>query len=191
MADFNTAINPVLQSEGGYVNDPDDKGGETICGISRVHHPDWQGWEKVDGMKEARNININEMINIFFQNGEGSALIRDFYITNYWSKIRGNDIEDQNLADKLLDVAINLGYKRAAKFLQRALNAVNYKQVEISVDGIIGNQSLSSLKSVVANRVALLPKIINIMQGNHYINIIRKDRGQGKFLRGWLSRVKL
>ena len=191
MADFNTAINPVLQSEGGYVDDPDDKGGETICGISRVHHPDWQGWEKVDGMKEARNININEMINIFFQNGEGSALIRDFYITNYWSKIRGNDIEDQNLADKLLDVAINLGYKRAAKFLQRALNAVNYRQSEIAVDGIIGNQSLSSLKSVVANRTALLPKIINIMQGIHYINIIRKDRGQGKFLRGWLSRVKL
>ena len=189
MADFTKAVNPLLQSEGGYVDDPDDKGGETICGISRVHHPDWRGWVQIDGIKEARNVDIKTMINQYFANGEGHSLIQDFYITEYWSKIKGNEIESQTLADKLFDVAVNMGWKRAGKYLQSAINVANYKNEEISVDGLIGPKTLSALKSVSIKRQPLIPKMINIMQGNHYINIIRKDRGQGKFLRGWMKRV--
>ena len=189
MADFTKAVNPLLQSEGGYVDDPDDKGGETICGISRVHHPDWRGWVQIDGIKEARNVDIKTMINQYFENGEGHSLIQDFYITEYWSKIKGNEIESQTLADKLFDVAVNMGWKRAGKYLQSAINVANYKNEEISVDGLIGPKTLSALKSVSIKRQPLIPKMINIMQGNHYINIIRKDRGQGKFLRGWMKRV--
>ena len=35
MADFNKAIDKVLVNEGGYVNDPNDAGGETKFGISK------------------------------------------------------------------------------------------------------------------------------------------------------------
>ena len=101
MANFTQAINPVIQSEGGYVDDPEDRGGETICGISRNAHPNWKGWETVDGIKEARHVDIKTMINQYFDNGEGHSLIQDFYITEYWSKIKGNEIESQKLADKL------------------------------------------------------------------------------------------
>ena len=69
MADFTKAVNPLLQSEGGYVDDPDDKGGETICGISRVHHPDWRGWVQIDGIKEARNVDLKIIINQYLANG--------------------------------------------------------------------------------------------------------------------------
>ena len=191
MADFTKAINPVLVSEGGYVDDPDDRGGETVRGISRKHHPDWRGWIQVDGIKEARSVDIKVMIEQYFENGEGYNLILDFYIEKYWSKIKGNEIKDQSLADKLLDVAINMGVKRAATYLQRAINTTNYKNEEIIVDGILGSKSMAALASVSSTRGSLLPKLVNIMQGNHYINIIRKDRGQGKFLRGWMSRVHL
>ena len=189
MADFTKAVNPLLQSEGGYVDDPDDKGGETICGISRVHHPDWRGWVQIDGIKEARNVDIKTMIDQYFSNGEGHSLIQDFYVTEYWSKIKGNEIESQTLADKLFDVAVNMGWKRAGKYLQSAINVANYKNEEISVDGLIGPKTISALKLVSIKRQPLIPKMINIMQGNRYINIIRKDRGQGKFLRGWMKRV--
>ena len=35
MADFRLAYKKIEAAEGGYVNDPDDKGGETYKGISR------------------------------------------------------------------------------------------------------------------------------------------------------------
>jgi len=34
---FEDAVALVLKHEGGYVNDPDDPGGETMMGISKKH----------------------------------------------------------------------------------------------------------------------------------------------------------
>ena len=39
MANFKESFDKVILAEGGYVNDPDDAGGETYLGISRVNHP--------------------------------------------------------------------------------------------------------------------------------------------------------
>ena len=36
---FETAVNTTLQYEGGYVNDPNDPGGETNFGISKKAYP--------------------------------------------------------------------------------------------------------------------------------------------------------
>ena len=40
MMPFYQEIKHVLKREGGYVNDPDDPGGETKYGISKRAHPD-------------------------------------------------------------------------------------------------------------------------------------------------------
>ena len=40
-----------MEHEGGYVDDRDDRGGETYRGISRNNFPDWKGWKKIDGFK--------------------------------------------------------------------------------------------------------------------------------------------
>lgn len=37
--DFNSSLKKVLEFEGGYVNDPDDPGGETNLGISKRAYP--------------------------------------------------------------------------------------------------------------------------------------------------------
>lgn len=39
-AGFEEAVGKVLKLEGGYANDPDDRGGETKYGISKRAHPD-------------------------------------------------------------------------------------------------------------------------------------------------------
>ena len=51
MADFRESFNKVILAEGGYVNDPDDKGGETYLGISRVNHPYSTMWDIIDAIK--------------------------------------------------------------------------------------------------------------------------------------------
>ena len=48
MADFNIAFNKVVFHEGGYVNDPEDRGGETYMGISRRAHPSSNIWYHID-----------------------------------------------------------------------------------------------------------------------------------------------
>ena len=44
MANFNQAFKKVMSAEGGYVNDPDDPGGETYKGVARKMNPRWSGW---------------------------------------------------------------------------------------------------------------------------------------------------
>lgn len=51
MANFKEAINKTLKFEGGYVNDPDDSGGETFLGISRVNNKSWKGWKLLINVK--------------------------------------------------------------------------------------------------------------------------------------------
>ncbi len=51
MADFKTAIEATLKAEGGYVNDPDDPGGETYKGIARNRNSKWSGWTHIDLLK--------------------------------------------------------------------------------------------------------------------------------------------
>ena len=51
MADFTKAYALTAAYEGGYVDDPEDAGGETYRGISRRYHPSWQGWQIIDTLK--------------------------------------------------------------------------------------------------------------------------------------------
>ena len=49
---YKEAIKKTLKYEGGYVNDKDDRGGETYRGVSRRYHPNWSGWKIVDEYKQ-------------------------------------------------------------------------------------------------------------------------------------------
>ena len=52
MAEFDISFQKVLSYEGGYVNDPDDPGGETYKGIARKMNSKWDGWVLVDLLKQ-------------------------------------------------------------------------------------------------------------------------------------------
>ena len=51
MANFQQAFQHTAAAEGGYSNNPKDKGGETYRGIARKYWPDWAGWIIVDEYK--------------------------------------------------------------------------------------------------------------------------------------------
>ena len=55
---FEQAVAKVLDHEGGFVDDPADRGGMTFMGISRRWFPDEPLWEKIDALlSEGRNPN--------------------------------------------------------------------------------------------------------------------------------------
>jgi lysozyme family protein len=156
---FEKAFNAVLENEGGYVNDPDDKGGETKYGISKNTFP---------------KLNIK---------GLTIQKAKDIYYNQYWLANRCNRIEDYDLAFKLFDLSVNLGAPRAAKLLQKALACMS-KYVEI--DGLIGPETLGAIKR--SNPKQLLV-FLQAMAANHYLSFVEAEPSQKKFLKGWMDRV--
>lgn len=93
---FSIAINRVLGNEGGYVNNPNDPGGETNWGISKRSYPE---------------VDIK-------------ALTRDdavaIYLRDFWQ--RGQmDQFDGAIAYQALDFAVNSGIETAIRKLQAAV----------------------------------------------------------------------
>ena len=116
MADFKKAIAPVLAYEGGYVNDPDDNGGETYKGISRKFWPRWTGWPFIDNAKKQEGFpaSLNKISGL-----QDSVLA--FYRDNFWKPIGGDKLEHGEVAGLILDSAVNEGVITAVKRAQEVL----------------------------------------------------------------------
>lgn len=95
---FENAVELILKHEGGYVNHPDDPGGETNYGISKRAYPDL----------DIANLSKHD-----------ASVI---YKEDYWDRIRGDDLP-YPLALVTFDAAVNSGVRRASKWLQYAVGA--------------------------------------------------------------------
>ena len=122
---FNDIIEVVLHHEGGYVNDPDDPGGETNFGIAKRSHPD----------VDIKNLTKDGAKEIYYQ--------------NYWMKNRVPQMPD-NLKHIYFDMCVNQGRSRAVKILQQAANA---KGANLKVDGGLGPKTIGALNGVELERV--------------------------------------
>lgn len=188
MSDFTPAFAVTLGHEGGYVDDPNDAGGETYRGISRVYHSDWAGWTVIDAAKGAANfpksLDSNQALN---------EAVASFYKQQYWNRFMGDAIADQGIAQEMFDTSVNMGVQRAVEFLQQGLNLLNREQknyADLVVDGKFGRNTLTALQAYLKNdKPGYLLKLMNILQGMHYIEYARSKPSQEKYLRGWLNRV--
>jgi hypothetical protein len=74
--DFDKAFEQIKRYEGGYGNDPSDAGGETYCGISRISHPNWPGWQFIDQNRPIRyNKIFPELLDIGVNMGVDRAIL--------------------------------------------------------------------------------------------------------------------
>ena len=173
-------ISKTLETEGGYVNDPSDSGGETYCGIARNTNPKWQGWKIVDAHKPLK---WNQKI----QDSELEQLVIDVYDTKYYQPIKADKIDSDMIRTHLYDMGVNAGTGAAVKLLQKAINMVY--GISIAVDGAIGNITLT-----YTNNKAKLNELVNefINQRRlYYQNLVKRKPTNQKFLKGWLNRVEI
>ena len=94
-----TEIEKILQTEGGYVNDPKDAGGETNFGISKRSYP-------------------NEDIKALTPEKAAAIYQRDFF-----DAMNLGGIESKRIRWKVLDIAANAGPKTAGVILQVIVGA--------------------------------------------------------------------
>lgn len=184
MAFFKQAYKEVMNIEGGYVNDPNDSGGETYKGIARNRHPSWHGWRIIDSLK-GKNFPSNLSDNISLQN-----YVEGFYKTEFWDKMRLDEVVDYSIARELFDTGVNMGCGVAVEFLQRVLNVSNLNGglfPDLKVDGIIGGITLSALNG--HKRPKDVYKGLNSLQGARYIELCEKYTKNERFFSGWMQRV--
>lgn len=162
MAKFEQAIDKILQLEGGYVNHPNDPGGETKFGISKRSYPHL----------DIRNLTREQAIEIYRQ--------------DWWHKYGYSRINDQSIATKTFDMAINMGAAQAHKLLQRAANQVYGGNILVD-DGIVGPKTLSLVNQL--DPIKLLDMVRNV-QADYYHNIVKINPKLKPFLNGWLNRAR-
>lgn len=104
----------VVQSEGGYVNDPDDAGGPTKYGIA---------WNYNQGALARIGITSPEQVQLLTLDQA-----REIYYWKYWLAAGCNLIPDKKLAYTHFDTAVNCGVGTAAKLMFRLPhNPKNYE----------------------------------------------------------------
>lgn len=95
MSAFDDFIGRVLSSEGGYVNDPRDAGGETKFGIAKRSYP------HID----IKNLSRESAVGI--------------YRRDFWDRVQGDKLP-RAFAFQALDAAVNHGIGNAVRWMQRA-----------------------------------------------------------------------
>ncbi len=122
---FDEIIEVVLEHEGGYVNDPDDPGGETNFGIAKRSHPD---------------------VDIANLTKEGA---KEIYKSEYWDKNKVEKLPEY-LRHIYFDMCVNQGRGRAVRIMQRAANA---KGAGLKVDGGMGPVTIAAMEGLEIGRV--------------------------------------
>jgi lysozyme family protein len=189
MANFSEAYKKTMGHEGGYANDRDDAGGETYMGISRVYNPGWYGWTLIDQEKGEY-----DFPSCLKDDEDLHDAVEDFYKDKYWDVNRLDDFPSQEIANEMFDTGVNMGVGRAARFLQKALNYLNRNgslYSDLVVDGVVGGKTISALDTVFSDGDDdVLLSMLNVLQGQHYMNYMDKNPTQKKYARGWFRRVK-
>lgn len=121
MANFGEAFKKLSVAEGGYVNDPDDNGGETYRGISRKFNHTWQGWKMIDAYKKYYKVGSKEFKSKLNNDIQLQKLVYDKYKHSYWDIFELDDVPSQRVAYLLFDTNVNCGPNATIKFAQRVL----------------------------------------------------------------------
>jgi lysozyme family protein len=185
---FAKAYAVIQEYEGGYSMDALDYGKETYKGISRRFNSDWEGWQTIDEYKVKENFpnNLNNAPKL-------KDMVKALYKRKYWDIFLGDFLPD-DIATEMFDISVNISPHKSVKWLQQALNILNRNGIlyqDIEEDGKFGEITFRTLKLFIEKdgNVDLISKILNIKQGNHYINVMKKNPTQERFARGWLKRA--
>lgn len=162
MDNFPFALRWLLKAEGGYVNNPADKGGATFAGVTAQTYASWRLSQKLPN-RPIRDITPEE--------------IEAIYRSRYWTTAKCDQMPGK-LACTHFDGSVNIGPGNAARLLQRALG--------IGEDGNIGPATLAAIAKY--EEMSLVDALLACRQ-DYYEDIVDRNPGQSVFLKGWENRL--
>ena len=167
---WDKAISFALKWEGGYVNDPLDRGGATNMGITQAV------------LSAAYSSGLVNCINV--KNLTKAEAIT-IYKARYWDAYDWGGYPEP-IDEIMFDITVNSGIGNAAKIAQRACVSLGSK---LDIDGKWGPLSRSALYEQAWIRGAALAKMLLVKRLNFYAAIVASRPDQRVFLPGWRNRT--
>lgn len=181
MHDIFQIAEEIVAREGGYVNDPDDPGGATNHGVT-IHTMRRLGLDlNHDGVISEQDVRV---------------LTRDqavaIFVDHYFERPRIMDLPAP-LHATVFDMYVNAG-ANAVRILQRLLQDM---RIEITVDGLIGPQTIAGAKQGMAAAAEHFVDAYGIARRNYYYNLADARPASRKYARrldggkgGWITRAE-
>lgn len=145
--------------EGGYVNDPDDPGGETNFGITKRSYP----------QLDIKTLQIDKAV--------------DIYYNDFWLKYKLNTVESSIISAQLLLMFVNLSPVSAATCVQKAINKINNS---IAEDGVFGSKTIQMVNKLPECHIV---DHLRLELVKFYLSRVSINRKQLKNLEGWIRRA--
>lgn len=157
----------ILRWEGGFVNDPVDKGGATNMGVTIGT------WRSVGYDKDGDgDIDVDDLHLL-----DKEDVIERVLRPHYWNRWRADEILNQSVANILVDWVWASG-THGIKRPQRILG--------VTPDGIVGPKTLAAVNSMD-------PMELHFRIKNDRIKFIdeicQRDPSQERFRKGWMNRI--
>jgi lysozyme family protein len=175
--DVDALIDALIEREGGFVDNPADRGGSTCFGIT-------QAVARAQGYAGPMRL---------LPRSEAAAIYRRLY----WERPRLDRVamRSARVAAELFDTGVNMGPAVAITFLQRALTALNRNArdyPDLTPDGRIGPATVGALDTFLSLRgrssgETVLLRAIEALQGERYLRLAERRPANEAFLYGWLA----
>lgn len=167
MANIDKLAPFILRWEGGFVNDPVDKGGATNMGVTIGT------WRSVGYDKDGDgDIDVDDLHLL-----DKEDVIERVLRPHYWNRWRADEILNQSVANILVDWVWASG-THGIKRPQRILG--------VTADGIVGPKTIAAVNSMD-------PMELHFRIKNDRIKFIdeicQRDHSQERFRKGWLNRI--
>jgi lysozyme family protein len=167
VAHFAKYLPELLKHEGGYVNDPTDRGGATKYGITL------STWKKLGYDKDLDGDIDAEDIKLLTKADAGEIAKRQ-----YWDYFWADQIQNQSVAEFIVDWGYNSGVVTVAIIVQ--------KLISVKADGVFGNVTVSAINRM---NPELLFEALKIRRTQFVERIVENNPSQIKFLKGWKNRI--
>ena len=161
MSTFSEAIGPLLEHEGSAVVPQDHGRGASKWGITLATYREM--------FPAAETADIVQL-------GREQAI--SFYRRMFWEQLRLGLIEDQSVANKALDLCVNMGGATGIKMLQRAIGA--------PADGVLGPFTAAAVNK---REPAAVLQGIRTAAAQYYQDLAQRRPEFKPCLAGWLARL--
>jgi lysozyme family protein len=160
--DIDTIVERIISAEGGFVNDPDDRGGATNFGITQATLEAYRGTTQY--YTDVRDLSKREAAEI--------------YKTTYVEPFA--QMFNKTIFNFVVNMAVQHGVLATVKMIQRV--------VEVKDDGVAGSNTWRSIAVAEGYPEIFLARLV-AERCRYYTSIVDRKPTQIKFLKGWVNRI--
>lgn len=166
MAKIELLVPKLLKWEGGFANHKNDRGKETYKGVTIGTY---RYYRILKGLPQP---SVNDLQNI--SDKEWMDILR----TLYWNKWKADHINNQSIANFLVDWVWASGVY-GIKYPQEVLG--------VTIDGVVGQKTLDAVNKY-PDQKELFQKLWD-RRKQHFESIVQRDPSQKVFFNGWMNRI--